>query len=76
MVNQRLAKIKERGEADFLSASIGRYTLWNAATMSHVAIDAQVGRLSEATLQVLREVKRVADHGFDQSVRQSKSSSV
>ena len=67
MMNQRLSKLKERGDAAFLSASIGRGDLWNAATMSHIGIDAKNERWEEAVKQVLTELKRLEQHGFDKT---------
>ncbi|WDE96175.1 insulinase family protein [Lentisphaera profundi] len=67
MMNQRLAKLKQTGEAAFLSASIGRGDLWNAATMSHVGIEAKNDRWEEAVKQVMTELKRLEQHGFDKT---------
>ena len=67
MMNQRLSKLKQTGDAAFLSASIGRGDLWNAATMSHIAIDAKNERWEEAVKQVLTELKRLEQHGFDKT---------
>ena len=67
MVNQRLAKLKQKGDAAFLSASIGRGDLWNAATMNHVGITAKNERWEEAVKQVLTELKRLEQHGFDKT---------
>ncbi|MDD7984144.1 insulinase family protein [Lentisphaera marina] len=67
MMNKRLAKLKQTGEAAFLSASIGRGDLWNAATMNHIGIEAKNERWEEAVKQVLTELKRLEQHGFDET---------
>jgi zinc protease len=67
MMNKRLAKLKQTGEAAFLSASIGRGDLWNAATMNHIGIEAKNERWEEAVKQVLTELKRLEQHGFDKN---------
>ena len=67
MVNQRLRLLREKGEADFLSASIYHGDIFRTAMMGHISVNAKPEKWDSAVRQVMTELKRVEQHGFYQS---------
>ena len=67
MVNQRLRLLREKGEADFLSASIYHGDIFRTAMMGHISVNAKPEKWDAAVRQVMTELKRVEQHGFYQS---------
>ena len=67
MVNQRLKRLREQGDADFLSASVYHGDIFRTAMMSYVSVEAKPDKWNTAVRQVMTELKRVEQHGFYES---------